>query len=252
VSGVDAADPLDVNSWGAMQMYSSGRYDEAIAALGRLAPFKFTSGSVTGYAPFYDSAGYPGAVPTVWFEGSYGVALALYHVGDYEKYRTVLDELASGQESDGSFRYATDEDSQYSINTRKSVASTAWYILATTGRSAIWNICQYNPPTDPIDPINPIVTPNPPAVTQPASLSKPNTPSESESQEMTNNTEPGTSATSPEEGEAPTKEATNAVKAEDTKNEADEFSWTPFIVVGSSIAGIGILWALIALIRSRL
>jgi len=252
-SGVDTSDPLDVNSWGAMQLYSSGQYDEALAALERLEPFKFTSGPVTGYAPFYDSAGYPDATPTVWFEGSYGVALALYHVGDYEKYRALLDELSDGQESDGSFRYATDEDALYSINTRKSVASTAWYILATTGRSAIWNICQYDPPIDPI------VTPDPPVVTQPTIPSKPSTPSEpstpskSENQEMTNNnTEPETTVTDPEEVEEPTKETTNAVKTDETKKEPDAFSWTPIIIVGSSIAGIGILWAAIALIRSRL
>lgn len=242
--GVDTSDPLDVNSWGAMQMYSSGRYDEALQALTRLDAFKFTSQATTGYGPFYDSAGYPGAVPTVWFEGSYGVALAQYHVGNYDSYRTLLDTLAPGQQGDGSFKYATDEDATYGITTRKSVASTAWYVLATTGRSAIWNLCQYNPPVDPITtPTDPVVTQSP-ATTSGAVAST--------SQAMTSNNAtpdaPTTVDTTPDTP-IPTK-STSTPKSDDHTTSA--FSWTPVLIAGSSVAGIGILWAVIALIRSRL
>jgi hypothetical protein len=241
--GLDTADPLDVNSWGAMQMYSSGRYDEALQALNRVDAFNFTSQGVTGYGPFYDSAGYPGAIPTVWFEGSYGVALALYQVGDYDAYRTLLDTLAPGQQSDGSFRYATDEDSTYSITTRKSVASTAWYVLATTGRSAIWNTCQYNPPVDPI--VNP--TTPPVAPTTDAS----STSSTDDSQAMTSNNATPDAPTIVDT----TKDATTPTKSVATTKTNDApksaFSWTPVIIAGSTIVGVGILWAIIALIRSR-
>jgi hypothetical protein len=239
--GVDTADPLDVNSWGAMQMYSSGRYDEALGALKRLDLFTFTRQGTTGYAPFYDSTGYPGAVPTVWFEGSYGVALALYHVGDYDAYRTLLDTLAPGQQGDGSFKYATDEDATYGITTRKSVASTAWYVLATTGRAAIWNICQYNPPVDPI------TTPTNPVVTQPVTGATTGT--SDDSQDMSsNNSTPGAPTTI--DTTTPTKTTTIAAKADNTTKTA--FSWTPVIITGSSVVGVGIIWAVIALIRSRL
>lgn len=254
-SGVDTADPLDVNSWGAMQLYSAGQFDEALGALARVEPFKFTSNAVTGYAPFYDSPGYPGAVPTVWFEGSYGVALALYHVGNYDEYRALLTELANGQESDGSFRYATDEDAVYSITTRKSVASTAWFVLATTGRDAIWNECIYTPPTDPIEePETPIVTqPTDPGTTTPpippkntqgsgagSGSSEPLTDTETEATDDTEKDDEGV----PDPVEMQTSE-----DAAETSEEA--FSWTPLIIAGSVIGGAGILWGVIAFVRSR-
>jgi hypothetical protein len=239
--GVDTADPLDVNSWGATQMYSSGRYDEALQALGRLTAFTFTRQGVTGYAPFYDSAGYPGAVPTVWFEGSYGVALALYHVGNYDAYRTLLDSLSNGQQTDGSFQYATNEDPTYGITTRKSVASTAWYVLATTGRSAIWNICNYNPPVDPI------TTPATPVVTQPITTTTA-TPS-GDTQAMTSN---NTNSDAPTNVDIPTTTPAKTTAPTQTSHDAKPaFSWTPVIVIGSSIAGVGLLWTIISLIRSR-
>ncbi|HEY8992524.1 MAG TPA: hypothetical protein VIM37_01605 [Candidatus Microsaccharimonas sp.] len=240
-SGVDTTDPLDVNSWGAMQMYSSGRYDEALQALSRLGAFTFTSHGVTGYAPFYDSAGYPGAVPNVWFEGSYGVALALYRVGNNDGYRALLNNLAAGQQTDGSFQYATDEDTTYGITTRKSVASTAWYILATTGRSAIWNICQYNPPVDPI------ISSSQPVVSKPTTSQT----ASPDSQAMgANNATPDAPTTSTDTNPTPVKETTTQPKS-DSPAPTSAFSWTPVIIAGSTIAGVGIVWALIALIRSR-
>lgn len=139
----DPADPLDVNTWGAIQLYATNQISAANAAMDRLSPFVFTRGGVTGYAPFYDSQYYPGAVPTVWFEGSFGTALAYYKIGRYDEYRATLDNLIAGQQGDGSFRYATDTDAQYEIGSMKSVAGTAWYVLATTGRDTIWNTCEY-------------------------------------------------------------------------------------------------------------
>jgi len=244
-SGVDTADPLDVNSWGAIQMYSSGRYDEALQALNRLEAFTVTSQGVTGYAPFYDSPGYPGAVPTVWYEGSYGAALALYRVGNYEAYRSLLDELMDGQEADGSFKYATDEDAVYGITTRESVASTAWYVLATTGRSAIWNTCLYIPPVDPI------VTPTNPVVVQPSATVS--VPANTNSQAMgSNNATPDAPTTIIDTNdELDTEESADDIKAiVETKSSA--FSWMPLIIIGSSVVGIALLWGAIAFVRSRL
>jgi hypothetical protein len=247
-SGADTADPLDVNTWGAMQMYSSGRYDQALQALNRLDPFQFTKSGVTGYAPFYDSAGYPGAAPTVWFEGSFGAALAQYHVGNYEAYRTLINELIPGQQGDGSFKYATDQDVTYSISTRKSVASTAWYILATTGRSAIWNICQYNPPVDPI------TSPETPSSsTGGASDSASSNAGKGSSSEGITTTD--VTPTTPDKDTVTTSVGTPESSNDTTKDQPaakSAFSWTPIIIAGSSVAGVGILWIIIALIRSRM
>lgn len=155
----DTGDPLDVNTWGAIYMYATGKVSQAHAALAHVSVFQNTVGGITGYGPFYDSPGYPGAVANVWFEGSFGGALALYDVGDYSSYRTLLDQLTAAQEADGSFRYSKVPDLTYGIGVSKSVASTAWYILATAGRGTIWNTCMYMPPA---------VTSAPPVVTPPS------------------------------------------------------------------------------------
>jgi len=255
-SGVDTSDPLDVNSWGAMHLYSVGKYDEALGALARVENFEATSDGVTGYAPFYDSAGYPGAVPTVWFEGSYGVALAQYRLGDYDSYRTLLTALAAGQESDGSFRYATDDDVAYSITTRKSVASTAWFILATTGRSALWNICMYDPPVDPIE------MPEPPIVTQPSSPMTPlipprtdrngSTPEKNISEVVTNEDFESESSKPDQTTDSEASPSLNEDSNSSESSSEDVFSWIPFVIGGGGIIVAGLVWAGIAFARSRL
>ena len=167
-SEVDPADPLDVNSWGAIQLSGSGRHDEAIAALARVSRFENEKNGIVGYAPFYSSGGYPGATETVWYEGTFGVALAHYRLGDTAAYRAVINNSAAGQEADGSFRYATTVDAKYEIGASRSVASTAWYVLATTARDSIWNACVYTAP-----PEIPEVAPEAPGDTPPATPTTP-------------------------------------------------------------------------------
>lgn len=135
----DTADPLDVNSWGAIQLLGAGHTAKVASAMAALTPFEIVDGGIAGYMPFYDSPGYPGATPTLWYEGSFGVLLALYRTGDMAGYRDLLDGLTAGQQADGSFVYATQADALYGISTAKSVASTAWLVLATVGRDDIWN-----------------------------------------------------------------------------------------------------------------
>lgn len=135
----DTADPLDVNSWGAIQLLAAGHATQAASAMAHLSTFEITDGGIHGYVPFYDSPGYPGATPTLWYEGSFGVALAQYRIGNMSAYRTLLDSLSAGQAADGSFVYATKRDSVYGIGTAKSVASTAWFVIATNGRNSMWH-----------------------------------------------------------------------------------------------------------------
>lgn len=161
---VDTADPLDVNSWGAIQLSGAGYHDEAVAALARVSRFENEKNGVTGYAPFYSSGGYPGATETVWYEGTFGVALAHYRLGNTAAYRAVINNSAAGQEVDGSFRYATNVDTKYEIGGSRSMASTAWYVLITTARDSMWNNCVYTAP--PITPGSSGGTPStPPAST---------------------------------------------------------------------------------------
>lgn len=251
-SGPDSANPLDVNSWGAIQLYGSGEYDKAIQALSQLSPFSFTRNNVTGYAPFYDTGGYPGAVPNVWFEGSFGVALAQLRTGDTSDYRTLIESLKTAQQGDGSFLYATDNDPTYEITNRKAIASTAWYILATTGRDAIWNYCEYAPPTDaPSNPSTPSGSSNngesqTPTQSASASTSQNSSSSNTSPSEIQTDT---TTIQNPESLESPQKN-NDTSKSTPTKNETTDdphqFPWVPVIATGSGIIIVGGGIALVA------
>ncbi len=138
-SGPDKAQPLDVNSWGSVYLQATQQITQSRTALKNTTAFRITDRGVSGYTPFIAGGGYPGAIPTVWFEGSFGVLLAQYRAGKGTDYQSLTSSLLRGQQTDGSFRYATTADPTYGIGTGKSVAATAWYILATVGRDAIWN-----------------------------------------------------------------------------------------------------------------
>ena len=138
----DTADALDTSSWGAIFLSAIGDYEKAGQALDRVEIYKHTRSGVTGYAP-YDPAGqYPGATPTVWFEGTYGVSLSFLRAGLYNEYLESLAQSEDFQSADGSFVYATDLVTTYEISDYDSVASTAWYVLATTGRDDFWVECE--------------------------------------------------------------------------------------------------------------
>lgn len=258
-TGPDVADPLDVNSWGAIQLYATGQKTSAQTSMDALAPFKFTRSGVTGYAPFYDSPGYLGATPTVWFEGSYGVLMALARTGKVDQYRSLLNTLKVGQESDGSFRYATDVDPIYEISDHRSVAGTAWFVLATNGLDAMWNRCEYTEPTQeggetPVVP----VTPSNPGSGAGNSGSGNNgagviRPAPSNDDEVSPITSDETEITSPEvvnDDRPPLSEvADDPALQDDDKKESSEFSWIFWPALG--LVGIGLTWGIVAAVRKK-
>ena len=261
IDGPDTANPLDVNSWGAIQLYATGEQDKAFKAIEQLPAFQFTRAGVTGYAPFYDSIGYPGAVPNVWFEGSFGVALALLRVGDTTRYRTLVDNLQQAQQRDGSFVYATDPDPTYEIVDRKAVASTAWYILATTGRDSIWNSCTYSPEHPPVvTPPTPPETPTPPSSSngqpaQPGITTQPNAAVGDITSDTVTLSDPETTPTQ-EEPVAPnvTAPSTNETLDASTpanEEEASTIAWPLIGAIGIGIIALAGLWWLFFLRRSH-
>ena len=138
--GPDTADPLDVHSWGSIFLSAIGRDQEAITTMSdeQLSPFKFTrtapnGRSVTGYATAYDSVGYPGMIPHVWWEGTFSVAYAMAKLGQFNRQRKVNLDAGPGQFSDGSYPYVSDHDTTYELVPYRSVASTGWAILAQVG-----------------------------------------------------------------------------------------------------------------------
>ena len=67
---------------------------------------------------------------SVWFEGSFGVALAQARRGDAAGYATTMTGLASAQRVDGSMPMATTPDADRELTTASAMAATSWFILA--------------------------------------------------------------------------------------------------------------------------
>ncbi|MBC6365801.1 alkaline phosphatase D family protein [Algoriphagus sp. AK58] len=137
----DTADALDCNSWGALMLFSAGETEKANQLLPRLENFYYVEDTITGakgYKPYSDQWGYPGAAATVWFEGSFGVALAYWRAKQYEKYSEIMNDLKEFEEPDGSYRYAALRDEVYQISNYPSTCSTSWYIIAARLKNSVW------------------------------------------------------------------------------------------------------------------
>lgn len=137
----DNADPLDCHSWGAMFLAASGDMAKAtqIMTEAALAPFAHTQGNVSGYSAYYAAGGYPGAIPAVWSEGTFGVALAFLAIGDLDGWWTTIEGMMPGQEADGSYRYCVPKDVTYEMTDAKAVIGGAWAVLAQAGHG-IWSV----------------------------------------------------------------------------------------------------------------
>ncbi len=137
----DTADALDCNSWGAIMLFSAGESQKANQLLLRLETYYYVEDVNTGakgYKPYSSEWGYGGAVDTVWFEGSFGVALSYWRAKNYDKYALVMSDLAEFEEPDGSYRYAALRDEVYQISNYPSTCSTAWFIIASRLKSTVW------------------------------------------------------------------------------------------------------------------
>ena len=145
----DTADALDCNSWGTLLCLSMGKKSYAESLLKRCEDYYLTTDIVTGaigYKPYSQLLGYPNSTNTVWFEGSFGVALAYYKYykiyndfNYYLKYHDIMIKLFNFIENDGSFRYATTRDNIYEISNNKSTCSTSWSIIANLLKDNVWN-----------------------------------------------------------------------------------------------------------------
>lgn len=137
----DTADALDCNSWGALMLFSAGETEKANQLLPRLETYYYvedTNTGAKGYKPYSSDWGYSGAVDTVWFEGSFGVALAYWRAKQYEKYSEIMNDLKEFEEPDGSYRYAALRDEVYQISNYPSTCSTSWYIISARLKNSVW------------------------------------------------------------------------------------------------------------------
>ncbi len=128
--GRDTVEPLDVNSWGSIFLNAANRPDLAALSLNRTSAFAVADQNAAGYLAFAPQPAVPNPLSTVWFEGSFGVALAQARHGDAVGYAATMIGLASAQRADGSMPMATTPDPDRELTTASAMAATTWFILA--------------------------------------------------------------------------------------------------------------------------
>lgn len=129
--GRDTVDPLDVNSWGSVFLGAIGQSELATACLKRTSLFRISDSQISGYLAFRPQPAIPDPVSSVWFEGSFGVALAQARHGNVSASHETVRGLQAAQRPDGSFPVATSADSDRDLTTASAVAPTTWFILAS-------------------------------------------------------------------------------------------------------------------------
>lgn len=148
---------MDQWSWGGIWLNAVGEQAKIDTMLQSLYHWK-TQGEtsrgtpVWGYMAHRDWGGYTGAVPSVWFEGSFGAALHFWRQGMTSEYNTLVDNLRRGQLPDGGFQYTTKEDERYQMVTYPAVGSTAWAVLATQLRGYMWASTEVSEPNQTLTP----------------------------------------------------------------------------------------------------
>lgn len=134
----DEAQALDTASWGSVFLSAVGEHEKAVRSAANTKTYAHTSTRATGFTPYVGRAD---SVPTVWYEGTYGVALAHAALGDQPALQEVIVKSMVGQRPGGGFPYADDADIPNGRSTATSVASTAWFLLATLYPEGIWSEC---------------------------------------------------------------------------------------------------------------
>jgi hypothetical protein len=138
--------PLDTASWGAMFFLARDDTDRAATMLSAADErFRVTRDDHAGYIPYGDSSVYENPAITeayfgsrdvtwtqvapLWIEGSLGVAVARAKLGDEQAAVTVTESMHHYRHGNGGFKYA-DTEVPHQFTTYRSVASTAWYVIA--------------------------------------------------------------------------------------------------------------------------
>ena len=129
---------LDTASWGSIFLQATGQYDKAEAALAYSRHFTLSRGSTKGFTPYLTGT----YTPTVWLEGTFGVTHAYNIAGQKKQAQATVQDAAPAQNSHGAWLYVTDVDTANQMTNAYSVASTAWYLLATAYPDAIWSECR--------------------------------------------------------------------------------------------------------------
>jgi hypothetical protein len=143
---IDRFLPLDGASWGALFFLAIGEDEKALLSLNATNNFFNRSKGLEGYGPYFKEMIYedrdvnqfyypenPGKtwkeLKMIWGEGSLGVAVAYIRAGHLEKGLEIINNMMLMQKK-GGFKYAS-INIPYLFNNFPSVASTAWFIIAS-------------------------------------------------------------------------------------------------------------------------
>ena len=138
--------PLDTASWGAMFFLARENRERAEATLEAVdRRFLVERDGHAGYIPYGNSSVYEndainefyfgdpdatwGDVAPLWMEGSLGVATAHGKAGNQGAAQEIVEAMHAYRHDNGGFQYA-DREVPHQFTTYRSVASTAWYVLA--------------------------------------------------------------------------------------------------------------------------
>jgi len=138
--------PLDTASWGAMFFLARENRERAEAMLEAIdRRFLVERDGHAGYIPYGDSSVYENDainevyfgnrdatwrdVAPLWMEGSLGVAVARGKVGDRAAALRIVEAMHAYRHDNGGFQYA-DREVPHQFTTYRSVAATAWYVIA--------------------------------------------------------------------------------------------------------------------------
>ena len=134
----DHAKALDTSSWGSIFLNAIGEYDKAKVSLAYTRNFAMSRAGSQGYTPYLTGT----YTPTVWFEGTFGVTQAYNVAGNKDEVAASAQRTYRSQGANGAWPYVTNVDEANQMTNAYSVASTAWYLLATAYPDAIWSECR--------------------------------------------------------------------------------------------------------------
>jgi hypothetical protein len=129
---------LDAHVFGSLALRAWRRGGEALESLSHAeARYRVTEDGRGGFRAYVPAEGVPNADARTWLEGSFAASLALQRAGDDT--RDLDADLAAWQEPDGSFRRGALRDGDVEVvDTAKSVASTAWFVLSRFPNLYLW------------------------------------------------------------------------------------------------------------------
>src|SRR5262249_44824416 len=136
----DGQHALDTHTWGAVLLQKWGRASDAAVSIARAWQHYYVTDAATGlsgFTTFIPIDGYSAStVLTPWYEGSFGMAVALRAngaMGDPPRGNGLMSTLARGQNGDGSYPYAVRNDPVNDIHTFPATVAAAWNVLAWSG-----------------------------------------------------------------------------------------------------------------------